>query len=644
MVRVFSLATLPLLFGAAPALAQSAQSADGLADAAAAGDRIVVTANRTVEDVLRVGQSVTVLDTDTIERRQSVVVSDLLRQAPGVTVVRNGGVGTATSVNIRGAESDQTVALIDGIKINDPSSPGGGFNFGSLLIGNIARIEVLRGAQSVLWGNQAIGGVVNLITRQPTERIAVNARAEGGWHDTGQVFANLSDRFGPVAASLGGGYFRTDGLSAFRGGSERDGARNYAANGSVTVDVAPSASVDLRGFYTNTRTDIDGFAPPTFAFGDTREMSRTEQWVGYAGLNLALFDNRLRNRFAYARTDNQRRNRDPDGSPVETFRGDGSNDRLEYQGVATLADRLTATFGAEREVSRFTTSSFGGPQTIGRARILGVYGLATATPAKGLTLTGGVRHDDHNIFGGATTFSGNGVFSPNGGVTTVRASYSEGFKAPTLFQLQSEFGNAGLRPERSYGYDAGATQRLADGRLEVGATYFHRISRGLIRFVSCPLPRTGICVGRPSGTYDNVARAVSQGVEATAWLRPVPEFELSASYTLLDARDRSPNAGTFDKRLARRPFNTLTVNGDYRWPFGLAVGATVTAIDDSFDNASNSRRLEGYVLGEVRASYDLTERVQLYGRVENAFDDRYETIFRYGTPGRAGYAGVRLSY
>ena len=635
---------LPCIAAAAPAFAESAQSTATLEQAASASQDIVVTANRAARPADTVGQSVTVLDTATITERQAVVVSDLLRQTPGVTVVRNGGIGTTTSVSIRGADSDQTVALIDGIKLNDPSAPGGGFNFGNLLIGNIQRIEVLRGAQSVLWGSQAIGGVVNLITRQPTEQIAINARAEGGGYGTAQGFANVSGKVGPVSASLGGGYYGTDGISAYAPGTERDGYRNYAANGSLGIALARDVSVDLRGFYTNSRTDIDGFPPPNFTFGDTREYGDVEQWVGYAGLNAALFDGRLRNRFGYAHTDTDRRNIDPDGDPTETFRGIGRNDRLEYQGTANVTSAVFATFGAEREVSRFSSSSYGGPVTRGRARLFSVYGQLAVTPITGLTATGGVRHDDHNVFGGATTFSGSGVYSPNGGATTLRASYSEGFKAPTLYQLQSEYGNTALSPERSHGWDAGVTQKALNGAVEASATYFHRNSRDLITFVSCDGPLTGICADRPFGTYDNIARTRAQGVELTLLLRPVEPLTVSASYTYLDAVDRSAGTATFGRKLARRPDQSITVNADYRWSFGLTTGATLTSVGDSFDNASNARRLDGYVLGDVRASFPVTKKVEVFGRVENVFDTKYQTIYQYGQPGRAAFGGVRLTY
>ncbi|USI74314.1 TonB-dependent receptor plug domain-containing protein [Sphingomonas morindae] len=627
---------------AAPALGQSAQSGAALGEAAAAGGDILVTAGRALQPRAQTGQAVTVLDTEEITTRQSVLVADLLRQTPGVEVTRNGGVGTTSAVTIRGAESDQTVALIDGIKLNDPSAPGGGFDFGGLLVGNIARIEIVRGAQSVLWGNQAIGGVINLITRQPGETLSINARAEGGSYGTGQIFANVSGRQGPVAASLGAGFYRTDGISAFAGGREPDGYRNHSANGNVTVTLSPTLSIDLRGFYADGRTDIDGFPPPDYVFADTRERSWQRQWIGYGGVNLALFDGRLRNRLGFARTDTRRHNRDPDSVPDETFRAHGRTSRIDYQGVLDIRTGVQATFGAEREVSRFTSAS-GGPAIAGRTRLFSGYGQLALTPLSGLTLTGGVRHDDHNRFGGATTGSASAAWSPNGGATVLRGSYSEGFKAPTPYQLGSEYGNVALRPERSRGWDGGIEQRALGGAAVASATWFHRLSRDLITFVSCDTPLTGICADRPFGTYDNVARARAQGVELALALTPVEAFTLRWSYTYLDARDRTPGAG-FGRRLARRPSNTGALNADYRWRFGLALGATLTMAGASFDDAANSRRLKGYSLVDLRAAYPLGRHVELYGRIENLFDARYQTVFQYGQAGRAAYGGVRLRY
>ncbi|MEL6874640.1 MAG: TonB-dependent receptor plug domain-containing protein, partial [Pseudomonadota bacterium] len=240
--------SLGLIIAASPALAESDQEADGI---------IVVTAGRTPQPLSQTGQSITVLDQELIEKTQSATVIDLLRNVPGVTVNSNGGVGTVSAVNIRGGDSSQTVALIDGVKINDPASPGGGFNFGNLLTGNISRIEILRGSQSVIWGSQAVGGVVNIITSEPGEDLGINARAEYGARDTGQIVGNVSGTLGPVAASFGAGYYRTDGFSAFnrdRGGIEADGYRNFGANGKVEISLGDMFSIDLRGYYSDGKT------------------------------------------------------------------------------------------------------------------------------------------------------------------------------------------------------------------------------------------------------------------------------------------------------------------------------------------------------------------------------------------------------
>ena len=612
---------------------------------AEAPDTIVVTASRAPQPLSRVGQSLTVLDAPEIARRQTQFATDLLRTTPGLSVSRNGGVGGIASVFIRGAESDQTVALIDGVKLNNPASPGGGFDFGNLLTGNIARIEILRGPSSVLWGSQAIGGVVNIVTVAPTDALTINARAEGGSFGTGQAVGNISGTVGPLAASAGAGYFRADGISAFserRGGREADGYRNTGANARAVLTLTDALSVEARGYYSNGKAQIDGFAPPTFAFGDTREFSRTREFVGYGGVNAALFDGKLKNRLGYAYTNTRRRNFDPNGFTYETFASRGTNERFEYQGVATPLDWVTATFGAERETSKYRSTSFGGPQARGRARLDSGYGQVAVTPLAGLTATAGVRHDEHDRFGGATTFAASGVWTI--AATTLRASYSEGFKAPTLFQLQSDFGNQTLRPERARGWDAGVTQRLAGGRIEASATYFDRRSRDLIDFASCFGVVSAICVGRPFGTYDNIARSRARGVEVALAVTPVEALRVQANYTYLDAENRASGSANYGKQLARRPRHTVNLVADYAWDFGLSTGATVSVEGDRFDDAPNRRRTDGHVTADLRAAYPVTANIEVYGRVENLFDARYETVFQYGTPGRAAYGGVRLRY
>jgi vitamin B12 transporter len=256
----------------------------------------------------------------------------------------------------------------------------------------------------------------------------------------------------------------------------------------------------------------------------------------------------------------------------------------------------------------------------------------------------GLRHDHHDEFGGKTTAGASAAWTPNEGATVLRASYSEGFKAPTLYQLQSEYGNQLLNPENARGFDAGVTQRLLHDKIELSATGFRRNSRDLINFVSCDAPFDGICTNRPFGTYDNVSRARASGVELAAVFKPVEAFTAQANYTHVNAEDHSAGSSTFGKDLVRRPRETLSALLDYRWAFGLDTGATLTHVGASFDDASNTRRVEGYDVVDLRLGYPVTDHFELQARIENLTDEKYETIFRYGTPGRASYVGVRLSY
>lgn len=602
-------------------------------------DTIVVTANRQEQKLGEVAQSVTVISNEEITRRQSIAVIDLLRTVPGVRVASTGGFGSLTSVFIRGADSSHTVALIDGVKINDPASTGGGYDFGNIQTGNIERIEIVRGSQSVLWGSQAIGGVVNIITRQPTEGLAADLSGEYGAHDTARVVGKVSGKFGPVSASVGGNYLRSDGFSAAANGTERDGNRHYGANAKVNVAFTDAISLDLRGWYVNGRTDLDGYAfTPPYAFGDSPEYVRLKEWVGYAGLNAALFDGRFRNRIGFAYTDTRRRNFDPRNAPfdTETFAAKGRNERFEYQGIAQISDQIEATFGAETEKSRFRTAGYGSVTSNG-VRQNSFYGQLQVKPIEGLALTGGVRHDDHDDFGGKTTFAASGLYSPNGGATTVRASYSQGFKAPSLYQLHSDYGNETLNPETSRGWEAGVTQQLVDGRMELGATWFQRNTRNLITFIGCPPAGTGICANRPDGTYDNVARARAKGLEATVTLRPTDAFTVQGLYSWVKSQDRTTGLD-----LSRRPRHSASLLIDYAWAFGLQTGATVTHVSGSWDFPGEFGRLEGYVLVDLRASLPVGEHIDLFGRVENLTNERYETAGGYGTARRAAYVGARF--
>ncbi|MEZ5710794.1 MAG: TonB-dependent receptor [Blastomonas sp.] len=605
-----------------------------LADEIEDDGAIVVTANGIEQPREEAGQAISVITGEELEQRQVEIVSDALRFVPGITVARNGPIGSATSVFIRGGDSAHTLVLVDGVRINDPSAPSGAFDFGNLVTGNIDRIEVLRGPNSVIWGSQALGGVVNISTVQPGDELTVRARGEYGYRDTLRGSANIAGRAGRIGGSIGASYARSDGISAFdeaSGGSEKDGFRNFTGHARLDVTLADGLSLDLRGFYTDSRLEFDN--PPA----DTLPVTDTEQLLGYAGLNLSLFDGRLKNRLAYGRTDIDRVTRDPDPFSFNPFEASGKLDRFEYQGVIEPVDAVTLIIGAEHEISKSSSFFLAFDPAPDRTRTeqTSYYGQAIVRPFAGLSLAGGVRVDDHQVYGSKTSLGANFAWTPNAGHTVLRGTYAEGFRAPALSELLANFGNPGLIPETAKSYDFGIEQSFLDGRVTASATWFHRRTRNLIVFSASTF------------TLENIASARVQGVEIGFAASPTDRLSLQAQFSLIDSRNLSREADfngniPFGNDLARRPAHTASLSLDWTSPWDLALGASLLIVADSFDDAANTIPLDGYALVDLRASYPLGSHAEIFARLENVTGERYQTAFNFGSPGRAGYAGIRL--
>ena len=635
---------------AAPAFAEEAPvAADpdvaGLAGATSV-DTVVVTATRSPQAVEKIGSSITVLDEQAIEASQATAIVDLLTATPGVSYTRNGGVGTTTGVNIRGAESQHTVVLIDGVKLNDPSSTQGGANFGNLLVGDVSRVEVLRGAQSTLWGSLAIGGVVNIVTAEPTRPLESTLEIEGGSRSTGYMRGGIGGKSDRLTWRLAGSWYQTEGFSAYRYGTEDDGYENGGVSGRIRFDITDSLSLDARAVYSNGKADFDGFGV------DSEEYSETEELVVYTGLNFGLLDGRLKNRIGFAYTNTDRENFNPvDPVAPISFQAVGENRRWEYQGTLAISETWSATFGAESEKAEMRTRS---PWTFdpnppfvrGKAGIDSVYGQVQGEVLPGLTLTAGLRYDDHDEYGGKTLGSLAAAWVVNDGNTIVRASFGQGFRAPGLYELYSEYGNTTLEPEEFDSWDIGVEQKLLGDAVTVSATYFNRTADNEIRFFSCAFPSPDpLCSvgGVPRfGYYDNVQKTEAQGVELNGTASLGDRLVLSGNYTWTDAKNAS---GVNDgKRLTRRPEHMANLTATWKWTDRVSTTAAVRYVGETFNNASNTQVVDSYTLLDLRASWQLTDVFEIYGRVENATDEQYETVRDYGTAGRGAFVGLRARF
>jgi len=632
---------------------------ESAAGAAAAADlqQVVVTATRTAQPLDRTGSSMSVISAADLDMRQTLIVTDILAQTPGLTVSRNGGPGQSTSVYIRGAEPGESLVLIDGVRINDPSAPDGEAILGDLLNNNIDRIEVLRGPQSTLYGSDAIGGVVNILTqRGGPGPLSLRVEAQGGTFDTQRFNTAANGTEGALDYGAAVNYYDTRGVSAAdarNGNTEPDGNVNLGATANVRIHANDQISFDLRGFYLRSHTEIDGFPPPTFAFRDDPEFGENYLRAGYAAVNASLFAGHLTQRVAVLASDSDRRFFgvfDPTTyafSPAENFYAEGGATRIEYQGVVEFDAANELTYGAERQLSTLTTDSLpdiGSGPTTGRDWLTGYYGEWQSTLARQLTLTGGVRYDDDHEFGSHTTAKIASAWQLFQGATILRANYGGGFKAPTLYQLFSPYSNPTqtLKPETSDGWEVGADQLLIDKQLRASLTYFDRHERSAIDFFDCfaELTPVGACLLRQAvgGYYYNVGRSRSSGYEAEFVARPGDALNAWINYTNMRAIDEITGL-----ELARRPHISANVGLTWAPQRGTSLGASLSYVGTRFDDAANSVPLTSATTVNVFASYALSAHLQVFGRVENLFDNTSEPVFGYGAVTRGYFAGLRAT-
>lgn len=572
---------------------------------------IVVTATGTQLPIDQTGQSISVIGQDEIDAVQGPDLTRVLERLPGVTLSRNGGLGSTTSLFVRGANSQQLAVLIDGVRVADMAAPSGGFDFGNLEAGGIGKIELLRGSNSVAWGSDAIGGVLAVTTR---EIDGVEASAEYGAHDTWVLDGGAGVSTDRYAFSVNGGYTRSDGISAAAAGTEPDPYRQWRVSGKARLGLTDTLSLVANARHSDSRVAFD-----SYLFVDDGEYQTAEVDSGRVGLNYN--GDALRLSAGVGLSNTHREYFDPAFSADPNYVTSGRSVHADLKGSADVTPALRLDFGADGDWSRFS-SSYDPRQT---ARLAGGHALLTYHSER-FSLSGGARYDDHDRFGGHWTFGVNGAVGLTGD-WRLRASYGEGFKAPALYQLYGYGGNTALRPESSESFEVGIEKGDRNAPLHFAATAFRRDSNDLIDYLW------------PTG-YLNVARARAQGFEVELGARISDTLRAQAAYTYLEPTNRDTGLD-----LARRARPAVTTSLDWTSPLaGLELGADLRMVGDSFDNAGNTVRLDGYRLLTVRASLPLGDNVELFGRVENLTDEAYQIAAGYGTYGRSAYAGARLRW
>lgn len=583
-------------------------------------DAITVTATLAGEaqELDRTGATVEVITQEDLESAPETTVAEYLTRLPGLSVSANGGLGTSTSLRIRGLGGKYIKVLVDGIDVTDPSSTQTQFDWGGLTTSGISRIEVLKGSSSSIYGSRAVAGVVSITTARVEEQgTQATLTAEGGSFGTWRGSATVGHRGERGGVSVTLNRVTTDGFSARAGGTEPDGYDATQLNFSADIMATDALKLGLAGFALDSEGDFDEFGgdgtPPFDEFTTTK----TRALRAFAEFQTGAVQHTVS---AQKYTNDRVSNSNGFASPFDSERR-----RVDYIGTYSASEQLTYSFGADWE-----RESFDSGFDSGETDTSGVFGEILYAPTSDLDLSGSLRYDDHSTFGGKATGRLAAAYRLSD-ATVLRAVAATGFRAPSLYELNSTlYGNSALQPEESTSFELGVEHSFS-AAATVRATAFYTEIDNLIQFVTLSFVPTF------TGQYQQVAgTSTSKGIELSGDYALSDALSLFANYTFTDATDAT------GARLLRVPEHDLVIGLDAAFGKGWGGNVNLRYVADRPDEFGTV--MEDYTVVNAGVSYAFTENAQAYLRVENLFDEDYQTSANYNASGRAVYAGLRAAF
>ena len=595
---------------------------------------VIVTATKTEQYQAEVGSSSTVITAQDIEKTGKRTVLEVLRNVPGVSVVQSGAFGGTSSVYIRGAKQGHTLVLIDGIEVNDPMQMYGGFfDFAHLTTNNIERIEIVRGPQSTLYGSDAIGGVINIITKKGEGKPKWQASFEGGSHNTFKETLGFSGSQGKLNCSLSLLRLDSDGVSKAADGAEDDGYENITFSNRLGYEIFENAELDFALRFTDAKYDSDDAA-----YQD--DPNRTGWWKNIVGkvafvqaIN-SIWEHKLS--FSYAQTRRKYKDEpdsvDPADNAHKWFKSDVK--KFEWQHNICPLDWTTLTCGFEYAQERGFGDGRASSDRFDRKTIdnQGYYLQNQFKFRENLFIIPGLRIDDHQLFGTEVTYKVSTAYIIPQTKTRLKGNWGTGFKAPSLLQLYSSYGSTDLNPDESKSYDLGFGQSFWNNKISFDLTYFHNDFKNMVDFDTDSASPTYY-------KYINIGKAETKGSEVELTFKPIEALTFGANYTYTKTEDKDTG-----KKLTKRPENQVGLN--LNWAFLEKGNLNLTAgyIGHRWDNSANTRKIKPYTKVDLCASFDLTETFQIFGRIENLFDKKFQQIRGYANPGISFYAGTKATF
>jgi len=578
---------------------------------------ILVTASRIEEPAEETTSSVTVITSDDIKRSGAKDITDVLRTVPEMNLVQNGGPGKMASVILRGGDSRHVLVLVDGIRVNSPTT--GSFDFSGILLDDIERIEIVKGPQSTVYGSEAMAGVINIITKK-ARKTGMELGLEAGSYGTFSPSISLFTNSGRHSLRLTGSYYSTDGISAASSGSERDSYENASFSG--TLSLKPSERIDLTisTRYSDDRTELDGFDFMTRRAADDPNYVQTgERLLGLISMR-TLFIEPWEQIIKFSQSEEKLRGSDPDtffnNYTIKTLQRE-----LSWQNNLYLHDNYTLTAGIDLRYEDAINEGNFDESRDSHA----FYINNKITLLKELIINAGLRYDHYELTGNRTTYRLGALYNIKPLDARLRVNYGTGFRAPSMNELYYPwYGNTSLKPERSSSWEAGIEKNFFSERLLLSLTYFREDYKDLI----VPDPLTWQAV--------NLNKAEIKGFETGLRVRFSEDISLRAGYSNLDAEDRETG-----ERLSRRPMHRLNLElSGKRGPFSSSIYYTYTG--GRYDSAIRGN-LPPYSIVNISSSYRVSNTFSMLIRIENLFDRDYEEAGGYGRPGFSIYGGIKVT-
>jgi len=627
MKHLFPLTALALV-PTVHAAVESPASVDAATRSEYTMEETVVTSSRIPMPLRQVGTSVSVISAQDIERKGFHSLYEVLRSQPAIAASNTGGMGKTTSVRIRGEEGYRTRVYFDGIDVSDTSGTQSSPRFEEILSSGVQRVEILRGPQGLMYGADA-GGIVNISTRQPEPGFQGQLSAQGGRYGTSQFAADIGGGTEQADFALSASQYDTDGFNARTtdtGLRDDDGYNNTTLHGRVGVNASDNLRFELVARSTDSDSEYDGCnTVDTFAATDRCSNDfKQDAWLGSVDYQSGNFGHHL----AYSGNDTERQNYS-EGLP--SFGAEGSLEKWSYLGNFTTGDSLRLIYGAEKLSESLDDGSFD------RERDQDGYFLEYQGGfGDRLFFTAGARYDDNDDFGSYTTYRLSGAYLVKlaTGELKFKSAYGTGFRAPSLYEIAYNTGSFAYPPasdvtldaEESAGFDVGVVW-LSDRGLYLEANYFDQTVSDEIYYDLVAY----------SGYLQDRGETESRGVELITEIPLSDGLGVSANYTYNDTENADGSTRV------RRPRHLGNFGVNWRPLAGdLVLGLHLRAARDAVD--INGQDMDDYEVVDLNASYELLQGLQLFGRVENLFDEDYEEVPTYNTGGAALYAGVRYSF